>query len=264
MPTKCAHQGRAHLRGAHFLLSTFQISALFIAMNYTLAIEASTATPTVALLHNDAHLGNASWLSTRGASQRMFEAIHSLLKSHNISLDSVDLFGVGLGPGGFTGLRLALSAIRAMALPTHTPIIGISSAEAIAMRLQLKGNIAGQRILVIGDARRKRLWVGIFEVHKNAPRQTGTFELIPIDEFAHHLKLGDTIVSPDHERLGDDLQAVIPPSATLIEGDQVPTATDIALLARTRKTLDTPGEPLNPIYMHPPVFVKPRFTPPVV
>jgi len=227
-------------------------------MNYTLAIEPSTATPTAALLGDDTCLGKTGWDAARGSTQRMLTAVTSLLDEHGVGLDAIDLYAIGLGPGGFTGLRIGLSAVRALALPANTDVIGISSAEAVAASVQRDCAPAG-RIVVVGDARRHRLWVGDFGSSQSAPRQEGSFSLIPIDAFAEHLQPGDSVATPDWERLSDDLRRVVPASASLVESSQVPSAATIGQLARRRKAAGIAGEPLEPIYMHPPVFVEPRF-----
>lgn len=228
-------------------------------MNYTLAIEPSTATPTASLLGDETCLGETSWDAARGSTQRMLAAVTSLLDESTLALDEIDIYAIGLGPGGFTGLRIALSAMRALALPSQTDVIGISSAEAVAANVQRDLAPAG-RIVVVGDARRHRLWVGDFGASQAALQQEGSFTLIPIDDFAERLQAGDTVASPDWDRLSDDLRRVVPASASLVESSRVPSATIIGQLARLRKAAGIAGEPLEPIYMHPPVFVEPRFT----
>jgi tRNA threonylcarbamoyladenosine biosynthesis protein TsaB len=228
-------------------------------MNYTLAIEPSTTTPTAALLGDDVCLGEVTWDAARGSTQRMLTAVTSLLKNHDVALQDIELYAVGLGPGGFTGLRIGLSAIRALSLPSHTDVIGVSSAEAVAARIQRDLAPTG-RIVVVGDARRHRLWAGTFNTAASPRRQEGGFELIPIDDFAEHLQPGDTVASPNWERIGEELQRVVPATVSLVEADQIPSATEIAQLARRRKADGIASDPLEPIYMHPPVFVEPRFT----
>ena len=229
-------------------------------MNYTLAFESSTDTPSASLLCDETVLESASWESTRGASQRMFSAVSELLNHHGIDLDAITLLAVGLGPGGFTGLRIALSAVRAFALPNKTPIMGLSSAEALAYRIQQDHAIDSGRILVLGDARRKRLWVGTFDSQPKAITQVDDFSLVPIADFAATLSTGDILVSPDWDRLGSELTDMLPDSAICIQSDARPTAQDVAMRAILRATCGTPSAPLEPIYMHPPVFVEPRFT----
>jgi tRNA threonylcarbamoyl adenosine modification protein YeaZ len=237
-------------------------------MKYTLAIESSTATPSVALLGDNELLGEISWQVSRGVSERMFSAIDELLQNNDITPADINLFGVGLGPGNFTGLRTSLSTIQAIALPSNTDIIGISSAEAATSSFQnsedkpqsTNQQTAPSRILAVGDARRRRLWLAIFETEKESLQQIDEFELVPLDTFAERINLGDTIITPDIETLETELSVIVPNTATLIKVKQIPTAANIAHLANQRKANNTPGNPLKPIYIHPPVFIEPRFT----
>ncbi len=189
----------------------------------------------------------------------MLDAITTLMDAHAVTFKGVDLYAVGLGPGNFTGLRIALSAVRALALPAQTDVIGVSSAEAVAARIQDEQSPTG-RIVVVGDARRHRLWMGSFDTSQSPLRIEEAFSLIPIDEFANHLRQGDTVVSPDWDRLEAELRGIIPAEVTLIEAPQLPAAVDVARLARHRKVAGIASDPLEPIYMHPPVFIEPRFS----
>ena len=48
-------------------------------------------------------------------------------------LDSVDALAVGIGPGSFTGLRVGLASIKALAFARKLPLAGVSSLRALAM-----------------------------------------------------------------------------------------------------------------------------------
>ena len=54
-----------------------------------------------------------------------------ILKELNLSFKDIDLFAVTNGPGSFTGLRIALSAIKGLAFP-DTKTLGLSTLEVIA------------------------------------------------------------------------------------------------------------------------------------
>jgi tRNA threonylcarbamoyladenosine biosynthesis protein TsaB len=231
-------------------------------MKYTLAIESSTATPSAALLRGSELLTEADWDTSRGSAQRMLTEITRMLHSSSITLNDIDLFAIGLGPGNFTGLRTTLATIQAMALPARTDVIGISSAEAAAYQFAVDEKCRPpRRITVIGDARRRRLWFAQFSINHDIPQRTGDFELIAIDDFSAKVSSSDNIITPDWDSLSEELTAVVLPAGAILEKSAIlPTAAAAARLARQRKERDLPGEPLQPIYMHPPVFVKPRFS----
>ncbi|HYV66811.1 MAG TPA: tRNA (adenosine(37)-N6)-threonylcarbamoyltransferase complex dimerization subunit type 1 TsaB [Myxococcales bacterium] len=49
------------------------------------------------------------------------------------SLESVDALAAGIGPGSFTGLRVGLSAVKALAFARRLPLAGASSLRALAL-----------------------------------------------------------------------------------------------------------------------------------
>jgi tRNA threonylcarbamoyladenosine biosynthesis protein TsaB len=61
--------------------------------------------------------------------------------------DAIDRIGVGIGPGSFTGLRIGIATARALAQARGLPLVGVSTLEVIARRLQ-------DTALAVLDARR--------------------------------------------------------------------------------------------------------------
>ena len=65
-------------------------------------------------------------------SERLWLDVNELLQSPRLKIEAVDLFGVCVGPGGFTGLRVGLAAVKGLAAATGKPIVGVTSLEAAA------------------------------------------------------------------------------------------------------------------------------------
>ena len=66
----------------------------------------------------------------RGQAERLMSLLNELLKGVSLDWSDVDRIGVCTGPGNFTGIRIAVSAARGLALGLEIPAIGISSFEA--------------------------------------------------------------------------------------------------------------------------------------
>lgn len=78
------------------------------------------------------------------------QEIEKILKSAQLTLDSIDGFVVGLGPGGFTSLRVGISTLKALAMTQQKPVVGVCSLDAVAFGIKEKYKY----LCVLNDARR--------------------------------------------------------------------------------------------------------------
>lgn len=56
-----------------------------------------------------------------------------MLAELGMTIGDVDVFSVCIGPGGFTGLRVGMAAVKGFGAATTKPIIGVTSLEAAAL-----------------------------------------------------------------------------------------------------------------------------------
>ena len=126
-----------------------------------LAVDTAGETGSVALAQGESDgqikvLGSLD-LPRRTFSVRLIPAISDLLQQNRIALADIDGFAVVRGPGSFTGLRVGLSAVKAMAEATGKPVIALS-------RLAVMASLQSQAPLVhcVLDAGRGEYYSGVY------------------------------------------------------------------------------------------------------
>jgi tRNA threonylcarbamoyladenosine biosynthesis protein TsaB len=90
---------------------------------------------------------------------RLLALVEEALQGAGAGWEDVTRLAVGVGPGGFTGLRHGIATARALAQARDLPLVGVSSLEALAAPL------AGERpVVAVLDARRGEVfaaaWAG--------------------------------------------------------------------------------------------------------
>ncbi len=98
-------------------------------------------------------------------SAQLVPQIAALLAKHGFTKHDIGGFLVVSGPGSFTGLRVGLAAIKALAEILGKPIAAVSLLEAIALTSGLQGNVTA-----LLDAGRGEVYVGEYEVAGDSAR----------------------------------------------------------------------------------------------
>jgi tRNA threonylcarbamoyladenosine biosynthesis protein TsaB len=99
-----------------------------------LAIDTSSAWCSVALSLDPSAKGMVQRheLLGPGASQHLLPWITELLQQEGMVFRDLDAIAVGIGPGAFTGVRLAVAVVQGLALAAHLPVAPVVSLDAIA------------------------------------------------------------------------------------------------------------------------------------
>lgn len=223
----------------------------------TLAIELSSHQGSVALVNETGPIASREWSDCVHERQKLFDSIKEMMEETGTTWDHIDFYSVGRGPGSFSGLRVSFAVANSLAMPDSKPVIAVSSGEAMA-RAALVEDHEAENIAVIGDARRQMCWLGQFLRAGHVAEKTMDFKLIPYTDIGNEIAKGTLVLTSEWERLEEKLNAQCP-TAKLNKGDVYPHASFVGIVALEHMASEGEGEELEPLYMHPPVFVKPKF-----
>lgn len=223
-----------------------------------LALECSTDTGSLILMDGEHVVWEHCWTGHERGRQAWIADIDAWFRQGPLTPGQGDVLAVGLGPGAFSGLRMAISLCRGLAMPAGNAVHGVSSGAALARRMAQE--TGASEVVVTGDARRNELWWGRFRCGPEGVELQGDWTVAPNDRVPPGCDGRGTLwVTPDWSRIGDTLKTLCPGPCRLVEERRVPQARDVALVAAAQVAAGRPSSPLSPIYLHPAVFVEPRY-----
>jgi len=94
-------------------------------------------------------------------SAQLVPQIAGLLAKHGLNKADVDAFAAASGPGSFTGLRVGLAVIKALAEILGKPVAAVSRLEALARAAEVRGTV-----LAALDAGRGELYAGLYDIQE--------------------------------------------------------------------------------------------------
>jgi len=124
-----------------------------------LAVHSTSAQLGVGVVSDDAVLAESILPPGREHLENLALMINDLIERTRVPLKNIDGFGVALGPGSFSGIRIGLATIKGMALALKKPVAGVPSLEIIAWQALEEGE-SGAAII---DARRNEIYFGMYK-----------------------------------------------------------------------------------------------------
>ncbi len=129
-----------------------------------LSVDASTESCSAAL-YTDAHIFVRHQIAPREHSKLLLNMIDELLKEAEVCVQDIDTFAYGMGPGSFTGLRIAASVVQGLAFGTNKMVIPISTLQALALAAWKRFGYT--QVFAALDARMQEIYFGFYELDDN-------------------------------------------------------------------------------------------------
>lgn len=160
-----------------------------------LGIDTSGKTASVALCTENAVLAQTTVYTTLTHSQVILPICKDVLKNAGLALEDVDGISVAMGPGSYTGLRIGISAVKAMCFALNKPCRGVSTLEGLANNVSVhKGTICA-----VMAARLDLVYCAVFESDGCKVTRLTEDEILPLDEIRAKLEQydGDVVIVGD-------------------------------------------------------------------
>jgi len=208
-----------------------------------LAIEGALARCSAAVLAEGIVVAAEAAEAARGHPSLLPAMAARVLGQAGLAATALDAVAVGVGPGGFTGLRAAIALAEGIARGAGVPLVGASTGEILAQPLP-EADRAARHVWAVADNRRGRVVLEAFAPGAVTPAA-------PLVAALDDLPRG---VSP--LLLGDAAEAVA--AALRARGDAaearpgLPLAEHLARLAARRRAGQLPPRGTSPLYAEPP------------
>lgn len=213
-----------------------------------LAVDTSTAQLGLALYDGAMIAAELTWTSQARHTQELAPALSGLLHRTGLTMDALSVFGVAIGPGSFTSLRVGLAFVKGLTLARHLPLIGVPTLDVTAASVPVQE----LPLAAVLQAGRGRIAVGWYKASENGWQAEGPARTSTADELAesiHHptLIVGE-LTAEERQRLARKWKNVqlMPPAQSV----RRPAVLAEIAWARWQSGQVDEAASLAPIYLH--------------
>jgi tRNA threonylcarbamoyladenosine biosynthesis protein TsaB len=208
-----------------------------------LAVESSSLAGGVALLDDERLIAEYVLDVSVTHSERLMAAVDHVLSDARWTAHALDALAVAVGPGSFTGLRIAVATVKGLALALGLPIAAVPTLDAMAAALPW----AALPVCPVLDARKGEVYTSLYRwVDGTLCRQWDYLALAP-DALAERLTEPVLVI-------GDGASAIRSPHARPVPAPaRVPSPACVGALGleRLRRGDTVPATALAPLYLRP-------------
>ena len=125
---------------------------------FILGIDTATPIASVGITHNEEVLAEESLRERVNHTETLLPLIGRVLEQAGVTLPEIEGIGVSIGPGSFTGLRIALGTVKGFAYAMGQKVVGVPTLDALARTVREWNEL----ICPILDARKREVYAALY------------------------------------------------------------------------------------------------------
>ena len=214
-----------------------------------LAIETSGRLLGTAVLDDERLLSSYELVAGYPHAVELPGAVTRVLAAANTTLHHLEAIAVDIGPGSFTGLRIGVVFVKALAFPTKVPVVAVPSLDALAANVPW----SPLPICALLDAKQRNVYGALYHLDGARPiRQTDDL-LGPVDDLLSRVTQPTLFVGDGCMLYRDRILERCPQAQFAPPELWLPRAATVARLGRERFLSGQRDDPatLVPKYLYP-------------
>jgi tRNA threonylcarbamoyladenosine biosynthesis protein TsaB len=159
-----------------------------------LALDTSTGRAAIGLETRSGRLLAETTDAAQTHGRDLIPRLAAMLAEAGLAASDIEVIGVGLGPGSFTGLRVGVTAAKTLAYVTGAALIGLDSLEGVAWNAPKEA----LRVSVVGDAQRGDVYSADFARNSEGEPLacTRATQIEPLESWLGRLETGTVVLGP--------------------------------------------------------------------
>lgn len=150
-----------------------------------LAVDTSSSVAAVSVIDERELLGEFILNHKKTHSQKLVPMIDELMKNLGLRPEDIDIYAASSGPGSFTGLRIGITTIKAMAFAAKKPVVGIPTLDALAYNVQSEKS---SLVCPMMDARNNQVYTALYKNEEGKQLNITGYMGIPVQDLVQMIR----------------------------------------------------------------------------
>jgi tRNA threonylcarbamoyladenosine biosynthesis protein TsaB len=197
-----------------------------------LGIDTSGYANAIGVVDGDQVLADFNFKAKTDSLEKIISNIDFTLNEAKITLEDIEGFGVGLGPGSWTGIRVGVTVGKILAYSTNKPVSGVPTLEVLAYSTR---NVTSLICPIISVGTRDTVYAAFYRIRNGTISRTGEYYVGEIHQLAEMVKEPTVFVGAEVQAYCQVIgQALNSPVIDIEIIEDVPKGSTVALLVAKR------------------------------